>query len=154
MGMCALGDIFQAKVDELISDIYGIKKYINDIIVLNKNSFEKHIGQMRIIFVRMRAAGLKVNAPKCSFGLNYIPYLCYVITREVIKPKPKKVQGIMDIGQPATNNEAQALIGMVHYFMYMWTRRSHTLVLLTESASGPKGRNILWNDALGITFRN
>ena len=48
----------------------------------------------------MCAAGLKVNAPKCSFGLKDIPYLGYVITREVNKPEPYKVQGIMDIGIP------------------------------------------------------
>ena len=31
MDICASGDIFQAKVDELPSDIEGVKIYINDI---------------------------------------------------------------------------------------------------------------------------
>ena len=82
---------------------------------------------------------IKVNAPKCIFGLKYIPYLGYVITREGIKPDPKKVQGIMDIGQPVTTTEAQALIGMFQYYKYVWTRRSHILAPLVEAASGPKG---------------
>ena len=34
MGMCASGDIFQAKVDELIGNIEGVKMYINDILIL------------------------------------------------------------------------------------------------------------------------
>ena len=51
-----------------------------------------------MIFSRLHAAGLKVNAPKCSFGSKDIPYLGYVITREGIKPGPKKVQGIIDLG--------------------------------------------------------
>ena len=51
-----------------------------------------------MIFGILRAAGLKVNAPKCSFGLNYIPYPGYVITREGIKPDPKKVQGVIFLG--------------------------------------------------------
>ena len=79
MGMCASGDIFQAKIDKLLSDIKGVKTYINYILVLSKERFEKHIDQLRIIFSRLRAAGLNVNAPKCSFGLNEIPYLGYVI---------------------------------------------------------------------------
>ena len=91
MGMCANGDIFQAKVDKLIGDIEGVKTYICDILVLSKDSFENHIYQLRILFDRLRAAGLKVNAPRCSFGLKEIPYLGYVITREGIKPYPKKV---------------------------------------------------------------
>ena len=43
MGMCASGDILQANVDEILGDIGGVKKYIYDISVLNKESFYKHI---------------------------------------------------------------------------------------------------------------
>ena len=60
MVMCASGDIFQYKVDELLGDIKVIKTYIDDIIVLSKYCFRKHIEQLRIIFVRLRAAGLKL----------------------------------------------------------------------------------------------
>ena len=60
---------------------------------------------MSIIFGRLCAAGLKVNAPKCSFGLKEIPYLGYVLTREGIQPNPKKVKGIMDLRRPTTTTE-------------------------------------------------
>ena len=43
MGMYASVDIFQAKVDKLLGDIEGVKTYIGDILVLIKDSFEKHI---------------------------------------------------------------------------------------------------------------
>ena len=102
MGICASGGIFQAKSDELLGDIEGFKTYINDILVLSKYRFENHIDQLIIIFDRLRAVGLKVNVPKCSFGLKKIPYLGYVITREGVKPNPKKVQGNTDLVQPAT----------------------------------------------------
>ena len=39
MGMCASVEIFQAKVDDLLGDIDGVKSYIDDIIVLIKDSF-------------------------------------------------------------------------------------------------------------------
>ena len=106
-----------------------------------------------MIFGRLRSKGLKVNAPKCSFELKDIPYLGYIIIREVIKSDPNKVQGIMDLGWPATTTEARALIGMVQYYMEMWPRRSHILAPLTEAASVPKGRQILWNDALESSFK-
>ena len=35
----------------------------------------------------------------------------------------------------------------------MWPRRSHVLDPLTEAARVPKGRKILWNDALEISFK-
>ena len=127
--------------------------YIDDILVFCKDSFENHIDHLRIIFRRLRAAGLKVNAPKCSFGLKRIPYLGSIITREGIKPDPKKVQGIMDIGRPATTTKAMFILGMVQYYRDMCHRQSHVFAPLTEAASIPKGRNILWNDALEHSFK-
>ena len=75
MGMCASRDIFQAKVDELLGNIKGVKTHIDDILVLRNYGFKNHIEKLRIISFRLRATGLKVNAPRCSFGLKDIPYL-------------------------------------------------------------------------------
>ena len=140
MGMCASGDIFQAKVDELLGDIEGVKTYIDDKLVLRKDCFRNHTEQLIMIFGRLRVVGLKINAPKCSFGIKEIPYLSYVITRDVIKPNPNKVQDIMDLGRPTTTTEVRALTCMVQYYRYIWTRRSHVVAPLTEAASDTKGR--------------
>ena len=43
MGICALGCIFQEKGDELLDNIDDVKTYINDILVLIKEIFSKHI---------------------------------------------------------------------------------------------------------------
>ena len=59
----------------------------------------------------------------------------------------------MDIGRPATTNEAISLIGMFQYYRDMWPRRSHILAPLTEATRGPKGGKILWNDALESYFK-
>ena len=91
MGICALGYIFQSKVDNILGDIEGFKTNIDDIIVLRKDCFIKHIKHLIIIFFRLFALCLKVNAPKCSFGLKDIPYLGYVITMEGVKPDPRKL---------------------------------------------------------------
>ena len=58
MVLCASGYIFQAKVDQLLGNIEGI----GDILVLNKDYFKKHTEYLKMIFVRLRATGLKVNA--------------------------------------------------------------------------------------------
>ena len=43
MGMCASGDISKSKIDELLDDLEGVNSYINDIIILGKDSFETRI---------------------------------------------------------------------------------------------------------------
>ena len=54
----------------------------------------------------------------------------------------------MDLGILTTTTEAHALIGMVHYYRDICPRHSHILDPLIETASIPKCRKILWNDAL------
>ena len=73
MGLCASGDIFQDKLDDILGDINGVNMYNNDILVLGKVSFYQHIEQLRVIFASLRSAGLKINAPNCRFGSNHIP---------------------------------------------------------------------------------
>ena len=103
----------------------------------------KNMKILRIIFVRLVAEGLNVSAPKCSFGLKCILYLCYVITQEGIKLHPKKVQGIMDIGIPTTTTEEQELISTIQYYRYMFPRQYHILDFLIEATSFRKGRKII-----------
>ena len=125
--MCALVDIFQAKVDKLLGDTKGVEKYISDIPVLIKEGFYKHIYQLIVIFDRLHNTGLKFDALKCSYGLKDITYLGYVITWYGIKHDLKKVQGIMDLDRPTTTTEARALIVMVQYYSDMWPRLSQIL---------------------------
>ena len=51
MAMRTLGNIFQAKVDELLGDIEDFEVYIYDILVLIKDSFSNHIYHIRVIFL-------------------------------------------------------------------------------------------------------
>ena len=106
MGLCTSCEIFQDKVDNILCDTDGVKMYIDNILVLRKGSLYQNIYQIRVIFYRLSNAGIKVNSPKFRFRLKVIPYLEYIITRERIKPGPKKLQAIMDLGQPNTTRRA------------------------------------------------
>ena len=48
MGMFASRGISQPKLDKLLGDIKGVKTYIDDIIVLGKDTFENHMEQMAL----------------------------------------------------------------------------------------------------------
>ena len=90
-GMCASGYIFQAKVDKLLGDIKFVKKYINDILVLSKDFSTKNIYHLIAIIFGLNNAELKSDAKISSWGLKYIPYLCYIKTKDWIKPDPNKL---------------------------------------------------------------
>ena len=101
----------------------------------------------------MRAAGLKFNDLKFILGIKEIPYLAYVETWEGIKSDMGKLQGIVDIRRPSTTTEVRALIGVVQYYRFICPRWSHILSPITKADSGPKGRKVLWNNALEESFK-
>ena len=68
MGMCASGGIFQGRLDKLLSDIEDFKTYINDILFFSKDCFENHIEQLRMIFARLCASGLKLMRISAFLG--------------------------------------------------------------------------------------
>ena len=153
MGLCISVDIFQAKVNELLGDIEGLYAYFNeDILLTTKGSFEENLQQLRTCFQTFWNVGLKVNASKCSFGLKEIPYLGYIITREGVKPDPKKIQGIVDLQRPKTTTKVKALIRMVQYYRDMWKSCSHTLAPFTAVSSRKKGSKIKWTKELEEAF--
>ena len=66
-----LWGIFQDKLDELISEIKGVKTYIGNILFLGKEKSKINIEHTRFIFAGMG----NTNTKKCSFGLNKVPFL-------------------------------------------------------------------------------
>jgi hypothetical protein len=55
---------------------------------------------METVLTRLCDAGLKVAAAKSLFCAHEIEYLGYILTREGIKPQPKKVQAILTLHLP------------------------------------------------------
>jgi hypothetical protein len=87
---------------------------------------------METVLTRLRDAGLIVNAAKSLLCAHEIEYLGYILTREGIKPQPKKVQVILALNPPNKVKELRHFLGMVQYYWDMWARRSEMLAPLTD----------------------
>ncbi len=87
---------------------------------------------METVLTRLRDSGLKVNTAKSLFCAHEIEYLAYILTREGIKPQPKKVQAILVRNPPNNVKELRHFLGMVQYYRDMWARHSEMLAPLTN----------------------
>lgn len=154
MGVSCAPDIFQSKINELLGDIEGICAYIDDLLLLSKGSWTDHLERLEEVLKRLKEKNLKVNPLKSFFGIGEVEYLGYMISREGIKPQPKKVKAILSMQRPTTTTEVRRLVGMVNYYRDVWRGRSHILGPLTELASGKKNKKIVWNDECERAFQD
>ena len=119
MGITCSPDIFQAKMSELMVALEFVQAYIDDLLCITKGSLDDHLSKLRKV---LRCAGLKVNAAKCSFCATETEYLGYVLTREGIKPQPKKVEAILALTLPLNVKQLHRFLVMVQYYRDLWAR--------------------------------
>jgi hypothetical protein len=87
---------------------------------------------METVLTRLRDAGLKVHVVKSSICAHEIEYLGCILTRDRIKPQPKKVHAIIALNPPNNAKELRHFLGMVQYYRDMWAKRSEMLAPLTD----------------------
>ncbi len=90
MGFGGSADIFQAQIMDLMASVNFVQAYINDLLIITRRTQDKHLQRMEAVLTRLCDSGLKVNAAKSLFCAHEIEYLGYILTREGIKPQPKK----------------------------------------------------------------
>ncbi len=127
MGFAGSADIFQAEMMDLMEALEYVRAYIDNLLVITRGTLEDHLDKLREVLRRLREAGLKVNAAKSCFCTHEIEYLGYILTREGIKPQPKKVQAILALNPPNNVKELQHFLCMVQYYRDMWAKRSEML---------------------------
>eukprot|EP00804_Cyclotella_cryptica_P030413 CCRYP_008498-RA/>CCRYP_008498-RA protein AED:0.38 eAED:0.41 QI:0/0/0/1/1/0.5/2/0/381 len=92
MGIAGSPDIFQSKMTELMATLEFVRAYIDDLLCITKGTLEDHLAKLELVLSRLQDANLKVNARKSNFCAIETEYLGYILSRDGIKPQPKKTQ--------------------------------------------------------------
>eukprot|EP00804_Cyclotella_cryptica_P022960 CCRYP_014987-RB/>CCRYP_014987-RB protein AED:0.38 eAED:0.38 QI:0/0/0.5/1/0/0/2/93/136 len=67
-----------------------VRAYIDDLLCITKGTLEDHLAKLELVLSRLQDANLKVNARKSNFCAIETEYLGYILSRDGIKPQPKK----------------------------------------------------------------
>jgi Reverse transcriptase (RNA-dependent DNA polymerase) len=132
MGIANAPDIFQSKINQLMEGLDYVRAYLDDILIVTKNTFEDHLNKLETVLQRLHTADLKINIEKSTFATTSFEYLGYHITTSGIRPLTSKVEAIQRLKPPKTLKQLRSLLGLINYYRDMWKRRSHILSPLTE----------------------
>jgi hypothetical protein len=105
---------------------------MDDLLIITRQTLDKHLQKMETVLTRLHDTGLKVNAAKSLFCAHEIEYLGYILNREGIKLQSNKVQAILALNPPNNVKEFRHFLRMVQYYRDMWARRSEMLAPLTD----------------------
>ena len=89
----------------------NIEVYIDDIVVKSMLESE-HINDLGNIFEILRRHKLRLNASKCSFGVESGKFLGYMVTHREIEVNPDQIKAINNLQPPQNPKEVQKLTEM------------------------------------------
>ena len=112
-------------------------------------SLEKNL---RHVFHRIRAAGLKLQPNKCAFCQKKVSFLGYIISQAGIVTDLRKTEKVISWPLPTTKPEVQQFLGLANYycrFIKNLSKIAKPLHKLTE-----KNASFLWTAECQLAFDN
>ena len=111
-GLAQAPAYFQKLINDILKGCIFAMGYLDDII--NYSRLEKE--HLEEIFIRLKAAGLKLKLEKCCFFKKHIQYLRHFISAGGIQPLPEKLESIAKMPAPKNPKEVKRFLGLVGYY--------------------------------------
>ena len=113
-GLRVSQDVFQEKMDMILSGCRGTLSIADDIIVYGIDERD-HDRNLHNLMMNARRNGLVFNPQKCVIKTTEVGFFGMVYTTEGVRPDDKKVREIIDLPSPTNVKELQQFLGMVQY---------------------------------------
>jgi len=145
-------DIFQQCMNTLYHDMENVDTFLDDTMVLGHSTFEHHLADVIEVLKHLLTAGMQVNVTKCKWFEYSVTYLGFIITREGIKPQPKKIQDILHMQRPSTQRQVWRFVGMINFYRDLYPKRAELLAPLTTLCG--QNKKFHWGEEQEQAFKN
>ena len=106
------------------------------------------MSHLRIIFERIRNAGLTIKVHKCQFGMATCVYLGHVVGGGSLRPEQVKVEATRSMPIPQTKTQLRALLGLAGYYQKFIPHYSTVALPLTDLTK--KHRQTSWSGRVSV----
>ena len=105
-GLKNAGSTYQRMMTKMFELQLGknVEVYIDDMVVKSK-LVSKHVTDLTSIFEILREHKLRLNASKCSFGVDSGKFLGYMVTHRGIEVNPDQIKAINNLQPPRNPKE-------------------------------------------------
>ena len=145
MGISDVPAGFQRIIHSVLAGISNdiAKAFLDDLLITGKNVLD-HLCNLETVIARLAQANLQVRLSKCRFMQTSIDFLGHVISKDGIKPQPKKVEAIRTWPRPLTVKDVQSFLGLANYYRKFIKDFSDIAIPLTDLTQGgtEKGKKV------------
>jgi hypothetical protein len=117
--------------------------YLDDILIFNR-TWEEHMRHIQQVLSTLRQHKLYANLEKCSFGMNRVQYLGYIVDEHGVHVDPAKIQVICDWPAPTTLTELQSFLGLANFYRRFVLGFSHIAWALSQVTKGGGRAKFVW----------
>jgi hypothetical protein len=117
--------------------------YLYDILIFNR-TWEEHMQHIQQVLNTLRQNKLYANLEKCSFGMNRVQNLGYIVDEHGVHVDPAKIQLICDWIAPNTLTEIQSFLGLANLYRRFMLGFSHIAWALNLVTKGGGRENFVW----------
>jgi hypothetical protein len=148
-GLMNVGDTFQRDMDIAFAEERDkfIVIYLDDITVYS-DSNEQHLEHLKKVFQKCKKFSISLNPKKSHFRMQEGKLLGHIISKEVIKIDPNRVEGFLKINTPRSKKEAQSFLGKVNFLRRFILNLAEIINHITSMLK--KGNEIKWSPEAGI----
>ena len=117
--------------------------FLDDLLVFRETPAEQ-LEHLEKVFLKLRAAGLKLKPKNCDLFQTQLNYLCHVLDKTGIRASPKKLEAVRDWERPKTVTQVRSFTAFCNYyrkFVEIFAEVAKPLYRLTS-----KGVEFTWGE--------
>ena len=144
---------FQCMMDHLRRRLdYRVALAYLDDIILYGTTIDECVINLRLVFERVRAAGLKLKPKKCSLFQRETLYLGHIISGSGVRCDPEKIQAVKDWRAPRHVRQVRSFMGLVNYYRKFIKNYADMAIPLYDLQK--KKAKFYWGEAEQRTFED
>lgn len=104
-----MNDVFREQLDRFVI------VYLDDILIYSR-TWEEHKNHVRQVLEILRQHKLYAKRSKCTFVVQEVDFLGYIVSKDGIATDPKKLEAVQNWPVPRTVHDVRSFMGLANYY--------------------------------------